>query len=68
MITSERIREITSDRLREWGEIAIDKHCTPALLLCVGHDQVSGQIHLMVPDNCDLEDLRSLLLQAIARL
>ena len=68
MITSERIREITEDRLREWGEIAIEKHTTPALLVCVGHDQVSGEMHLMVPDNFDLEDVRKLLLQAIAKL
>ena len=68
MITTERIREITTDRLREWGEIAIAKHTTPAVLLCIGHDQVSGELHLMCPENLDLEGLRKLLQRALDRL
>jgi hypothetical protein len=60
-MTNEQIRTITTSRLREWGQLSIEKHCTPALLICVGHDHAQGNLHLMMPENCEPEWLRNML-------
>lgn len=50
-MTEVPVEQITRQRLKDWGNDCIRDHATPALLLAVGHDHVSGEVHLYVPDD-----------------
>lgn len=52
------IRNITNDRLLEWSETLIAAHATPFVLLGVGHDHASGEVHLCVPKGMPLVEVR----------
>jgi hypothetical protein len=45
------VTAITRHRLEDWGTDCIRDHATPALLLAIGHDHVSGEAHIYVPDD-----------------
>lgn len=48
-MTDEMCRRICEDRLRLWGRTAAEQHCTPLLMLAVGHDHAAGEVHLHLP-------------------
>lgn len=45
-MTDEEIRKIVDQRLGKWGDDLVDYHSTPLILLAVGHDHNSGQLHI----------------------
>lgn len=63
-----KIREICQTRLDQWTEVLINAHSTPALLLGVGHDQVSGEIQLIIPEDCSEDKAIILLTNTLAKL
>jgi hypothetical protein len=64
------VAAIVHERLNDWGKDCIRDHATPALLLAIGHDHVSGEAHLYVPDDpaFDNKMIRSLLMLALREL
>lgn len=62
------VATITRERLAEWQKGCVEAHATPALLLTIGHDDVSGEAHLFVPDVFDNEDILKLLYLCIREL
>lgn len=61
------VRRITERRLIEWSETLIKFHCTPALLIGIGHDHTSGEIHICIPENTPGPQLELLLEGVLAR-
>lgn len=50
------VKQITHERLWTWEQRLVQSHATPAFLLGIGHDHVSGQIVLCVTsDRTDAE-------------
>jgi hypothetical protein len=45
-MTPETIARITTDRLTLWGQVAIEHHSTPVLMLSVGHDHHSRELNV----------------------
>jgi len=45
------VEQIVQERLTDWGRDCVRDHATPALLLAIGHDHASGEVHLYVPDD-----------------
>jgi len=60
------VQAITIERLKDWGADCIRDHATPALLLAIGHDDRSGEVHVYVPDDplFDKRAIRELLRMA----
>ena len=52
------IRDICDERLSAWEELLVKNHATPALLVGLGHDATSGQIHLLTVDDITLEQMQ----------
>lgn len=48
---SDKIEEITCDRLQKWAFKLLSEHSTPVILIGIGHDHKSGQITVCVPEN-----------------
>ncbi len=44
------IQNICKTRLESWANILKEHHCTPGILIGIGHDHVSGQIRLIIPE------------------
>jgi hypothetical protein len=44
-------KKITHERLGRWGKKLATSHATPALLLGIGHDHVSGQVVICVTED-----------------
>lgn len=63
-----RIREICEERLGKWTEVLVEEHCTPAILIGVGHDQVSGAIHMIIPEDWSEEQAIAILTGTLAKL
>ncbi len=59
------VEGITTERLDGWAKQLINAHATPVLLLGVGHDHVSGQIHLIVTENMTPAEIRAFLKQVL---
>ncbi len=65
-IPDERILEICTERLSSWAvDLALD-HATPALLVGIGHDQNSGDVHLCMCENMPMEQMEKILRFALA--
>lgn len=64
------VEKICRERMALWTQDAMRDHATPALLLAIGHDHVSGEVHVYVPDDpfFDTRMLVSLLLLALRSL
>ena len=56
-MTPEHIAAIVTERLDTWGSAMIDQHVTPYLALGIGHDHVSGQIHLFICENSKADEI-----------
>lgn len=67
-MTGKDCEDITRRRLKRWGDASIAAHSTPAMLICVGHDERSGNLTLHVTEDTDLADAHALLLGAVALL
>lgn len=62
------VKKITGARLSRWGNKLISEHATPALLLGIGHDHVSGRIILCVTEDRSDTELIAFLEAAIIAL
>lgn len=67
-MTEARIRAINRDRLSSWERKLTQSHATPALLLGIGHDHVSGQVHVCVCEGVSTESIRAFLRMALQEL
>lgn len=54
--------------MARWLEDCVAAHSTPMLLLCVGHDHVSGEVHVMTLKDMNDADLSALLRAALRSL
>lgn len=45
------VERIAHERLETWAKDCVRDHATPALLLAIGHDEFSGEVHLYMPDD-----------------
>jgi len=59
------ISDITVGRLASWSAILIENHSTPGLLIGIGHDHRSGEIHLCIPEDLTQQDVQNLLVGAV---
>lgn len=63
------VERIARERLRDWQRDCVRDHATPALLLAIGHDERSGEIHVYIPDDPFMaNNVRAWLQVAIANL
>jgi hypothetical protein len=46
-MTDGQCAEINDEVLTAWRAIMVKEHCTPAVLVGIGHDHVSGEIHVI---------------------
>jgi len=60
--------EITAERLAGWSKKLSAQHATPLLLVAVGHDHVSGQVVVCIPEGIDNDMLRAHLLFVLKEL
>lgn len=60
-MSPERVTDIVSGRLAEWGNILAQSHCTPVALVGVGHDHASGLLKLCVPEDATMQEVITLL-------
>lgn len=67
-MTNDQCREICRDRLDSWRDKLVGDHATPAVLIGIGQDHVSGQLYLCVPENFTLADIRTILIGVYRRL
>jgi len=58
-------RAITKSRLAEWADELESYHCTPMLMIGFGHDHTKGQLHVLVPEDLDLDYLERVLVWAL---
>ena len=58
------VAKINNERLNGWKEKLTKAHATPVALIGVGHDHVSGQIHLVITEDVDIADIKKLLWNA----
>jgi hypothetical protein len=49
-MTTDALRAIVTGRLADWTEVLVANHCTPMVLIAVGHDHEGGNIHVCYPD------------------
>jgi hypothetical protein len=59
------VKAITDERLQSWAKQLVDAHATPVLLVGVGHDHVSGQIHVVVTEDMTPVQIRAFLKAAL---
>jgi hypothetical protein len=52
---------INAHRLREWQHVLSENNATPLLLIGVGHDERSGEFHLLVPDGVSRDSVMAVL-------
>lgn len=57
----EEIRDICNERLSGWVQRAVQIHATPMLLITVGHDHNSGELHVFVPEDTPTDLIRAAL-------
>ena len=57
----EQVAEATALRLSDWGRMLVAKHATPAVLIAVGHDHVSGDVTVLIPDDVTTAEVITLL-------
>lgn len=62
------VSKITHERLGRWEKRLVSSHATPALLLGIGHDHVSGQIVLCVTEEKTDAEIIAFLQMAISSL
>lgn len=55
MMTAAQIIRINNERLSNWGTQLSDNHCTPAILIGIGHDHRSGELHVCIPENMPMQ-------------
>lgn len=60
-MTAGEIATINEKRLRGWQNMMNEHHSTAAILIGMGHDQVSGEIHICIPENMSREYVEGLL-------
>ena len=60
-MSPEQVAEVTAFRLSDWGRMLVAKHATPAVLIAVGHDHVSGDVTVLVPDDATMQEVITLL-------
>lgn len=65
MVETERI---TRKRLDEWATDLEKHHGTPVLMIGVGHDHTSGEVHIYVPKNSSGAFLEALLEGVLERI
>jgi hypothetical protein len=59
------IEAICTERLDEWKKDLVEAHSTPVLMLAVGHDHVSGEIHILIPEDITTQQVRQFLVYAV---
>lgn len=64
-MTTEEIRQITTERLDSWKELSVSEHATPVALVSVGHDAKSGNLVVCVPEDMKRADVIVLLRGAL---
>lgn len=55
-MTKKELAAITVERLEGWGRVIVENHATPMLLVGVGHDHVSGNLHLCIPEDTPISN------------
>lgn len=48
-MTRQKIESINRERLGEWIKQLTDAHATAAVLIGIGHDHASGELHVCLP-------------------
>jgi hypothetical protein len=64
-MTDAQVQVITRQRLECWGERLAEDHCTPAVLIGVGHDHRAGDLHICVPHDLPIQVVRDYLARAL---
>ena len=59
---------ISRMRLEEWLPILDETHSTPMLMVSVGHDDESGTLHILIPEDFPQEDAAAILAAALSSL
>jgi len=54
-MTKNQCRAINEDRLKSWAKKLTDNHSTPIMLVGVGHDHRSGQLHLVTLEDKEFD-------------
>lgn len=67
-MTQIEIDRSIKDHLEEWAFVISEAHATPVLLLSLVHDEKSGELsgalHMCMPNNSDMEWVKDMLAQA----
>lgn len=62
------VKNINDERLGRWKVLMNRQHCTPVLAIGVGHDHVSGKMHLYTTEDMKKENLILFLKAALMQL
>jgi hypothetical protein len=65
-MSTKDIAFVTGHRLNVWSERLVENHSTPAVLIGVGHDHKSGELHICIPHDMPLQMAHELVLKALA--
>jgi hypothetical protein len=64
-MTKSEIELINVERLDGWEKQLTEHHATPILLVGVGHDHVSGKIHICVNEDFPDQHIQTFLRKAL---
>jgi len=67
-MTQEERDKINAERLTDWGIELAHSHSTAALMVGVGHDERSGELHVCVPANLPTQVLIGFLERALVNM
>lgn len=62
MLTIQKIKEVSTERLDKWKKVIVEHECTPFALVSIHHHNKKGDIHL-----CIREDVRMSTVLAIMK-
>jgi len=64
-MTKFEVQSINKRRLEGWGDVLVEVHCTPAVLIGIGQDHQSGVLHICIPENLPIQFVRDYLARAL---
>ncbi len=66
MITQHKIKTINAERLSKWEEDLTRDSATAMVTIGVGHGANSGQLHVYIPEDLPLDQIKKLVM-AVAK-
>ena len=61
------VEKINRERLAAWEKTLNEKNATAMIMLGVGHDTASGELHFLIPEGIEMSKLRNFAYAALTK-